>query len=179
MKLERMATTLALMALAIWLGGIVALGACAAPIVFAKVPPPLSGDTMGAIFRRFDTVAMGAAVVLLAAEAVRAFARRGRPSIFDRLRGGASLIIAGCATYVGLVSSPAISALHAAGVTRGVGESGAELERIHHLAEVLGKTEVFLGLLLIALHVATLPTTPAISAANEHAPGGSLAGPNR
>lgn len=147
------------MALAIWLGGIVALGACAAPIVFAKVPAPLSGDTMGAIFRRFDTVAMGCAVVVLAAEAVRSLARTGKLSLWDRLRGGASLVAAGCAAYVGLVSSPAISALHAAGVVRGVGASGAELERVHHLAEILGKTEVLVGLLLIALHVATLPSS--------------------
>lgn len=153
---ERAAVALALSALAIWIGGIVALGACAAPVVFAKVPTPLAGDTMGAIFRRFDIVAMACAVVLLVAEALRAWAKPGKPTIADRLRGGAALIAAGCAVYVGKVSSPTIMALHASGVMRGVGEGGAELDRVHRLAEMLGKTEVLLGLALIVLHVMTL-----------------------
>lgn len=167
MKLERAATAVALAALAVWVGGMVALGACAAPVVFSKVPAPLSGETMGTIFRRFDVVAMASAVVVLAAEAVRALLQPGRPGFLDRLRGIASLVAAGCAVYVGAVSSPAILALHESGAVRGVGEAGAALDRIHHLAEILGKSEVALGLLLIVLHVVTLRVAsdfPAVAA---------------
>lgn len=155
-KLERAATAVALAALAIWVGGMVALGAFVAPVVFGKVPPPLSGDTMGTIFRRFDLVAMTCAVVVLAVEAVRALLVPGRPTFLDRMRGLGALAAAACAIYVGIVASPGIMALHEAGVTRAAGEAGAQLERLHALAETLGKAEVALGLIVIVLHVLTL-----------------------
>lgn len=156
MKLERAATAVALAALAIWVGGMVALGACAAPVVFERVPPPLSGDTMGTIFRRFDLIAMTCAVVVLVVEAVRSLLLSGRPTFLDRMRGLGALAAAACAIYVGIVASPGIMALHAAGAARGHGEMGAQLERLHALAETLGKAEVALGLLVIVLHVLTL-----------------------
>ena len=57
-RLELGAATLAVLCLGLWVGGLVALGACAAPIVFHVVPAPMSGDAMGAVFRRFDQVAI-------------------------------------------------------------------------------------------------------------------------
>lgn len=159
---DRAGATLALSALALWVGGIVALGACAAPVVFSKVELPLAGDTMGTIFRRFDKIAMGSAMVLLLAEAIRAWFRPARATLMGGARGLLSLAAAGCAVYVGLVSSPRIWELHQSGVVRGQGALGAELERVHHLAEILGKTSVLLGLALIVLHVVTLrPALPA------------------
>jgi len=162
MKLERAATAVALAALAIWVGGMVALGACAAPIVFGKVPPPLAGDTMGTIFRRFDLIAMTCAVVVLAVEAVRSLLLSGRPSYLDRIRGLGAIGAAACAIYVGVVASPGIMALHEAGTVRGQGEAGARLERLHDMAEMMGKAEVGLGLLVIVLHVLTLRTQDAV-----------------
>lgn len=161
MKLDRAATAVGLAALAIWVGGMVALGACAAPIVFGKVPPPLAGDTMGTIFRRFDVVAMTCAVVVLAVEAVRALLLSGRPSLLDRIRGLGAIAAAACAIYIGVVASPGIMALHEAGAVRGQGEAGMRLEYLHDMAELLGKAEVLLGLAVIVLHVLTLRTQDA------------------
>ena len=52
-------------AIGVWLGGLVALGAIAAPVVFAIVPMPASADAMTVVFRRFDLVAMACAAVAI------------------------------------------------------------------------------------------------------------------
>src|SRR6266700_2440379 len=49
-RVERIATVLAVTATGLWVGGLVALGACAAPAVFHLTPSPYSGNAMGAAF---------------------------------------------------------------------------------------------------------------------------------
>jgi hypothetical protein len=155
-RLEWGAAVVAVVALSIWVGGLVALGACAAPIVFRVVPAPLSGDAMGAVFRRFDALAIGAAVVVSGCEAVRMWVREGAPSTAERLRTALVVAAAAAAIYGGVKLSPSIVALHAAGAVRGFGEGGLELERLHALAEGVAKAEVSMGILLLALQVTTL-----------------------
>ena len=81
-----------------------ALGACAAPLVFEMTPAPFSGDAMGAAFARFDQIALGAAVVLLGAEVARTCASGAAggsaspPASADSL----AVLMAGCAAYSGL-----------------------------------------------------------------------------
>jgi hypothetical protein len=155
-RVERAAAVVSIIALALWVGGLVALGACAAPIVFRVVPAPLSGDAMGAVFRRFDAVAISCAVALLASEAVRIRVAAAPASIAARTRTALAIVGAAAAIYGGARLSPAIMALHAAGAVRGFGPEGAELERLHGWAEAVAKVEVCVGLVLLALHVVTL-----------------------
>jgi uncharacterized membrane protein len=162
---ERIASSIAVVALGVWIGGMVALGACAAPIVFGMVPAPLSGDAMGAVFRRFDAIAVGCAVVALGAEAVRIALHEGAATLGDRARGAAVLVASACAIAGAIAISPKIVALHAAGAIRGLGPDGTELERFHHMAETLGTLEVALGLAAIVLHVSTLRASSAAPAA--------------
>jgi hypothetical protein len=162
-RLETGATLVAVLALSIWVGGLVALGACAAPIVFRVVPAPLSGDAMGAVFRRFDGVAIGSAVVVLACEALRMWVRAGVASTMERVRTALAVATAACAIYGGVKLSPSIIALHESGAVRGFGEGGAELERLHELAERVAKAEVTMGLLLLALQITTLRRSSPIS----------------
>ncbi len=154
-RIELGAATLAVVCLGIWVGGLVALGACAAPIVFRVVPAPLSGDAMGAVFRRFDQVAIACGVIVLACEAVRLRTGLGW-NLFERARTALAVVAAAAAIYGGARLSPTIVALHAAGAVRGFGPDGAELERVHRLAESIAKIEVIAGLVLLALHVTTL-----------------------
>jgi len=123
------------------------------------VPAPLSGDAMGAVFRRFDAIAISCAVVVLGSEAVRLRVAPVPASIAERTRTALAVIAAAAGIYGGTRLSPAIVALHAAGAVRGFGVDGAELERLHGLAEAVAKVEVSAGLLLLALHVVTLPRT--------------------
>ncbi|WP_437674416.1 DUF4149 domain-containing protein [Sorangium sp. So ce131] len=155
--IDRAAASTAALAAGAWAGGMVALGACAAPFVFRLTPAPYSGDAMTAAFARFDQLALGAAVILLGAEVVRTWAagRRGvGPAA--RVRRVLAMVIAGCAAYVGLALTPRIAALHRDGARRGEGELGMELERAHRRAELAGRAEVFLGASLVVLHVFTL-----------------------
>ena len=158
----RVTTTVALVALTAWIGGLLALGAIVAPIVFAAVPFQLAADTMAVVFARFDKLAMGAAAVVLATEAVRGWAtstatedRKGARANLARV--GVSVTLVAMAVLEGLWVTPKIASLHAGGAVRGVGEAGAALASAHSIAELLGKTQALLAIALIALHVATLP----------------------
>jgi uncharacterized membrane protein len=154
---DRVAATAAVLAAGVWVGGMIALGACAAPFVFRLTPAPYSGDAMGSAFARFDSIALGAAVVLLGAEVARTWAAGARArTVPARVRRVVAVLMAACAAYIGLSLTPQINNLHRDGAQRGVGPRGEELERIHKTAEAVGKAETGLGVLLVALHVFTL-----------------------
>jgi hypothetical protein len=156
MIFRRTLPVVALLALALWLGGLLTLGALVAPMVFARVSMPWSADAMTAIFQRFDLVAMTCAAVVFATEAVRVFTRIPFARV-DHLRAGVSTLAALAAVYEGTRISPRIAALHAEGVIRGVGSAGMELSALHDRAELLGKTEVLLLVLVVVLQVWTAP----------------------
>jgi Domain of unknown function (DUF4149) len=150
---QRVAASVALLAAALWLGGLVALGAITAPIVFAVAPFPQSADAMTLVFRRFDLVAMSCAVLVLSGEAARA-AGRSRALPFGRAdwgRAGVCALAAAAAVVEGTLLSPRIAALHALGAIRGVGAAGTELSHLHDWAERCGKTQVALLTLLVVL----------------------------
>jgi len=154
---DRVAATVAVLAAGVWVGGMLALGACAAPFVFRLTPAPYSGDAMGAAFARFDQVALGAAVLLLGAEVARTWAAGARSrTAAARVRRGLAVLIAAGAAYNGLAVTPHINELHRAGAQRGQGPLGEELDAIHHRAEALGKAETVVGVVLVGLHVFTL-----------------------
>jgi hypothetical protein len=156
---DRVAAAVAALAAGLWVGGMVALGACAAPFVFQMTPAPFSGDAMGAAFARFDSIALGAAVTLLGAEVARTYASGARARLpAARVRRVLAVIMAACAAYGGLSLSPHILELHRAGARRGIGDLGEELERTHVRAETVGKVELALGAAVVLLHVLTLST---------------------
>jgi hypothetical protein len=153
---ERIAVVAAVLSAGVWAGGLVALGACAAPFVFALTPYPFSGDAMGAAFARFDGITIGCATVLLGSEIVRTVAARGRQTLATRLRRYVAILMAAGAVYASLLLTPRILELHRQGARRNVGSEGAELERVHGRAELVAKAELALATLLVALHVFTL-----------------------
>lgn len=152
---RRVASAAALLSIAVWAGGLVALGAIAAPVVFSVVAYPSSADAMTLVFQRFDAVAMVCSAVVLASEASRAAARLPFAPP-DFARAVASLLAAGAAAVEATAISPRIAALHAAGIQRGSGPGGVELARLHGLAELCGKAELFLLASVVLLHVATV-----------------------
>jgi hypothetical protein len=156
---DRVAALVAVLAGGVYIGGMVALGACAAPVVFATVPAPFAGDAMGAAFARFDKIALGAALCALAAEVARTLAarRRGR-TILSRLRRSCTLFMAVSAAYVALSLSPRINDLHRQGVQRDGTPQGQILEAVHRRAELFGKIGTGMALGLVVLSVFTLQT---------------------
>lgn len=143
------------LALALWGGGLIVLGAVVAPIVFHTVPAPTSADAMTLVFRRFDAIAITCAVVALAAEATLSrIGERQRPTHGDLARAACGVLAAACAIAIGAWVSPRIADLHRGGALRGLGEAGLALERYHRLAESLAKAElVFIAATLIMVVV--------------------------
>jgi hypothetical protein len=159
-RIDKAAATVAAIALGVWLGGTIALGACAAPKVFELTPYPFSGKAMGAAFMRFDMIAIGCAVVALGAEVARTVlvlkSRSRKGALVGRIRRYLLIIFAAGVVWTGTQISPSIMALHESGVRRNVGAEGGELERIHAQAELIGKVNAVIALVLIVLHVSTV-----------------------
>src|SRR5512143_1608296 len=59
------------LALALWIGGAVALGALGAPELFRQLPRAQAGGIFGPILRRFARVRLGAVTVAILAAAIR------------------------------------------------------------------------------------------------------------
>ncbi len=160
-RLPRVDSALAIvgaLASASYVGGLVAMGACAAPAVFGAIPRPVAGLAMGAAFARFDQLALGLAVAGLVVELGRtgiSAACRVPASVAVRLRRGAVVITAAAVALVAFRVSPTIRALHAAGAVRGEGADGAALEQAHQLAELLGKVGLGAALVAAVLHMVT------------------------
>ena len=146
----KVTNAVALLACALWLGGMIALGAIAAPAVFGIVPAPHSADAMTVVFRRFDKLAMSCAAILALTEVVRA--RLSADLTRADLARGAAVLVAGLLAVVeGIVLAPKIEALHRGGAVRGFGEAGEALESAHHLAELAGKGEALLVAAVVVL----------------------------
>jgi len=147
-------------ALALWLGGMLMLGAVVAPIVFSVVPARASADAMTMVFRRFDAVAITSAAVVLFCELWRV---RITPKIarIDIARGIALATAGLLALYEGMVVSPRVESLHRAGAIRGSGDLGLQLESAHSLAEAISKGEALLLVVFIFLYVMTGRARPA------------------
>jgi hypothetical protein len=156
------------LAVAVWLGGLVALGAITAPIVFAVAPMPQSADAMTMIFRRFDLVAMTCAAVTVASEAVRVVARVPFRRL-DHARAAIGVLAATVTTYEGTSVSARIADLHFAGAIRGVGAAGMELDRLHGVAEACGKAVVALLVALVVLNVVTVTVNATTSIRGDRA----------
>jgi hypothetical protein len=150
--LSAIASVIGALAVAVWLGGLIALGAITAPLIFANVSFPQSADAMTLVFRRFDTVAMTCAAVAMACEATKVAARVSFRAA-DHLRAGLTVVAAVLAVVEGTLVSPRIAALHGAGVVRGMGVAGETLSHLHDIAEALGKTEVVLLAIVLGLLV--------------------------
>jgi putative copper export protein len=142
---------LSLLAIAIWLGGLTTLGAVVAPLVFGIVPAPFGADAMTAVFRRYDSVAIACAAVVLVVEA--AHARLRTPLLRrDLVRAGLGVVAATLAIVEATTISPHIERLHREGAIRGLGAAGIELDSVHHVAESLAKSELMLLAAVLVLH---------------------------
>jgi len=165
----RITSSIALVAASVWVGGLLALGAIVAPIVFTAIPRPEAVEAMTSVFQRFDLVAVTCVIVILSTEAWRAFGyvggdqggnrgAAGRPRVgrldLSRMLAGAlgAVLVLSEALWI----TPAIVTLHRAGAVRGLGPMGLELDRMHGFAEACGKVQVLVALALIVLEVATV-----------------------
>ena len=140
------------LAVALWLGGMLALGAFAAPEVFAQLSREVAGSVMGAIFAKFDRMVLALVGVLLVSEGVRAFVEGVRGKL-QLARLGTMLVLVGLALTSALWLGPSINELFEQGVRRGVGDAGMRMDRLHDMATTLGKVAFVFATAWLALGV--------------------------
>ena len=149
----------ALLALVVWVGGLVALGGIAAPSIFDVLaarqvaePRLLSGAVFGEILRRFTLVSYGAGAVLLLTLVVRRILGP-RPHRFAWRAGIAAVMLAATA-YGGMVIASRIDRLR---ISIGVAPSSlpegdarrVEFGRLHGISTALQLIPLLGGLVLI------------------------------
>ena len=154
----RFATVLAI---AIWIGGLLALGTIAAPAIFdvvslRQVPDGrvLSGAIFGEVLRRFDLVSYACGALVLATLAVRAVLGP-RPRRFS-LRAGIGVLMLSASMYSGMVLSNRIASVQQA-IGAGVAPSSlpagdprrVEFGRLHGQSTLVQLVPILGGLLLI------------------------------
>lgn len=162
MRALRVVQAVEALSVALWIGGLVTLGAVVAPVVFGTVPAPYSSDAMTEVFQRFDRIAMTCSVVALACEVVTAKLKRTL-ELTDFARVGFLVLMSGLAVLEGAVFSPEIASLHARGALRGSGELGIRLETVHVRAEAVTKAQFALGVAFFGLLVAPSPSSSVVS----------------
>ena len=153
MRILRFVLAIEALCVALWVGGLLTLGAIVAPLVFGMVPAPTSADTMTAVFQRFDRVAMTAATLALLCE-VAGTKLRPRVERADLLRAGLLVVMAGLVILQGAVFSPEIADLHRRGAVRGSGPLGQRLDLAGARASASGKLQFALGGAFFGLLVA-------------------------
>jgi Domain of unknown function (DUF4149) len=151
----------AVLAIAVWIGGLIALGAIAAPAIFEvvslrQVPDGrmLSGAIFGDVLRRFDLVSYACGALILATLAVRAVLGP-RPRRFS-LRVGIAVLMLGASMYSGMVLSSRIAAVQqqiGAGVAPSSLPSGdprrAAFGRLHGQSTLIQIVPILGGLVLM------------------------------
>ncbi len=140
--------------LAIMAGGMLALGAFTAPVVFHTLPREEAAPLMARIFIRFDTVLQIALGMALLGETLR---RVGFPplwsqGVWGKLRLAILALLTVTLLYATLMVNPQIGAMNRAGVQRDVSTvQGQRFDRTHRLSESLYKLDLLLVLLLLIL----------------------------
>ena len=134
-----------LLALSLWIGGGVALGALTAPVLFQNLERPVAGGIFGRILRRFSRVRIGAAVVVVAAALARSLLFEPRVSVWHLVRWIALVVMAAEVVYSVLYLQPAIERSQA-GIEGASPEertaAKAGFDRLHQRAETLMKISI-------------------------------------
>lgn len=103
-----------LLALSIWVGGIVGIGLIVAPILFGRIKSRrTAGELMGEILRRFDIVSLYC-IVALAVTGVIKYATWENLTPWNLIRYLAILVMSGGGLYSALVVSPKLRSWMAA-----------------------------------------------------------------
>ncbi|MGE0201173.1 MAG: DUF4149 domain-containing protein [Candidatus Melainabacteria bacterium] len=156
-------TAIQLAGLALMAGGMLAIGAFAAPVMFKGLSRPEAGDLLTLIFRRYDSVIVTSLGLVLIGELVRVFPGQltwmsSGPVAW--LRTALLVVLLAAGLYTTMVLNPQIERMHAAGIHPGGSPEGLQFSRVHKTSENLYKLEMALSLLLILLTPYTLPLGP-------------------
>jgi hypothetical protein len=138
---------------ALMAGGMLALGAFTAPVVFGEFSRAEAGPVMAIIFRRFDRVLQGALLFTLLGEALRVGSQQTQrhgwlPLLRWLLLGGLMLSL----LYATVFVNADIERMNRAGRHRDLTTAtGRQFEKQHKLSEGIYKANLLIVILLILL----------------------------
>jgi hypothetical protein len=146
-------TVLQLLGLSLLIGGLLALGAFTAPVLFKQFARPEAGEAMTVIFRRYDTVVLLAGVLVFVGEVLRILA------VGRLLTGGVSiarlvllLALVGLTVFTTQSLNPKLEAMQRAeGYTAGRHSGSSTFQQLHKQSEQLSKLQLLLGVLVLGL----------------------------
>lgn len=119
------------MALALWIGGSVSLGALAAPVVFRLCPDRnVAGEIMGRVFHRFESL-LGACALTLVVTSGFMIAFYGRLSPWYAIEYVCIGMMTASLGYSALIVGPRLRRLRSQGRS-----STTEFERLHRTSEL-------------------------------------------
>ncbi len=137
-----------LLGLALWIGGMVTLGALVAPAVFDNVKPvQMAGDAMSLVFRKFNGGLVYICLVLVAAGFTgKTFLTRRRDR-FHWIEGGFITVMILIGLYIGAILGPKMQDLRQIR-SHDPSNTGAVVafDRGHRLSERLFTLNLILGL---------------------------------
>lgn len=138
-----------ILGLAFMVGGMLALGAFTAPIVFHELPLEDAGRVMTLIFRQYDVVLTVSGVLVLLGQVVIQFL--SPKSLRLKLQGALVGLLLGSMAYGLFVVHPKIEAYQKAGIVREEGAEGKSFDALHKQSELLYKTDLGLGVILLGV----------------------------
>lgn len=145
-------TGLQMLGLALMAGGMLAIGAFAAPVMFKQLARPEAGDILTVIFRRYDNVLLVALGIIILGEALRLLP--GLLPVTAPL-AVARYVILGATVGMVLFSifkvNADIETMHKAGIRPDTSPQGQVFHETHKLSEGLYKLEMLGAALLILL----------------------------
>ncbi len=157
-------TALQSIGLALMAGGMLALGAFTAPVVFHTLPRDEAAPLMAQIFTRFDRVLQIALGLALLGEGLRRVALPAlwMQGLWGKLRLATLGLLTVTLLYATVVVNPQIGAMNRAGVHRALNTvQGQRFEQTHRLSESLYKLDLLLIVLVLSL-------TPFVDFRNEN-----------
>jgi hypothetical protein len=153
-------TGMQLVGLALMTGGMLALGAFTATVVFGQLPREQAGPIMATIFRRYDVVLLASLGLTLLGEGLRVASKRA-PGVskLSIARYVLMAALAGGILFSTLKVNADIEHMNRAGLHRDYTSQGRAFEATHKLSEGLYKMNMLAALLLLLLTPFTGPKT--------------------
>jgi hypothetical protein len=143
------------LSLSLLIGGLLALGAFTAPVLFKVMPRPEAGAAMTTIFRNYDMVLLVAALGVILGELLRVVGLGGihTLSLVAGFRYGILLLLTALSLFSTLIINPRMEALQKAGVAEGSlsTEERQSFYKNHKLSENLSKLELLLAVLVLIM----------------------------
>ena len=138
-----------LLGLTVWLGGIVALGAIAAPVLFRRMPRKEAGALFGVMLSIFEKVSLGAAVATVLGAFAKGIIGHQNPNVWVISRDLALAVMVALLLAANLWLHPAIRALQPGLPEAEDDPARIRFGRLHKLSERMMSAQLYLGLIVL------------------------------